>query len=104
MPTIDGGDDLIGIGGPDEWLGVIVVLFDEAVDSAVQVVKGFEDTAFEAALGELGEEAFDGVEPGAGSGFMSLPSAQLDIDSCAPAPALTNTSAATNNTIRMTAP
>ena len=65
MPALDGGDDFVGIGGPDEGLGVVVVLGEEAVDGGLQVDDGVEDAALEAPLGELGEEALDGVEPGA---------------------------------------
>ena len=64
MPAPDGGDDFIGIGGPDEGFWVFVVLIQEAVDGGLKVDDGAEDTALQAALGELGEEALDGVEPG----------------------------------------
>jgi hypothetical protein len=32
VPAFDGGDDFIGVGGPDEGLGIMIGLFDEAVD------------------------------------------------------------------------
>ena len=66
VPSFDGGDDAVRIGGPDEGLRFCVVLADEAVDGGLEVDDGAEDAALEPALGELGEEAFDGVEPGAG--------------------------------------
>jgi hypothetical protein len=43
-----------------DWAFVIV---EEAVDSGLEVGDGPEDAAFEAALGQNGEEALDGVEP-----------------------------------------
>src|SRR5262249_52595834 len=45
----------------------MIGLRDEAVDGGLELDEGAEDTALEAAPRELGEEAFDGVEPGAGS-------------------------------------
>ena len=64
MPSFDGGDDAIGIGGPDEGFWVIVGLVDEAVDGGLEVGDGAEDTALEAASRKFGEEPLDGVEPG----------------------------------------
>ncbi len=66
MPAPDGGDDCVGVGGPDEGLGDLVGFLDEAVDGDLQLVDGAEDAAFQSSPGELGEEALDGVEPGAG--------------------------------------
>src|SRR3546814_10860201 len=66
MPASDGGDDGVGIGGPGEGLGFGVVLAHEAVDGGLEVDDGVEDAALEPSPGELGEEAFDSIEPGAG--------------------------------------
>ena len=66
MPAFDGGDDFIRVGGPDEGLGIMIGLFDEAVDRSLELDDRAEDAALETALGELGEEALDGIEPGAG--------------------------------------
>src|SRR5512132_494179 len=44
----------------------MIGLFDEAVDRSLELDDRAEDAALETALGELGEEALDGVEPGAG--------------------------------------
>src|ERR1700677_4208467 len=52
--------------GPDEGLGVPVGGGDVAGDCALEVVDRSKDAPFEALPSELGEEAFDGVEPGAG--------------------------------------
>ena len=63
MPTFNGCDDLVGIGGPCEGFRVVVGFCDEAGDRGLEVDKGMEDTALEPPLGEFGEEALDGVEP-----------------------------------------
>src|SRR5437867_9083015 len=64
MPAFDGGDDFVGIGGPYEGIGLGIGLCDESVDGGLEVEDGAEDASLEAPPGELGEEAFDGVEPG----------------------------------------
>ena len=64
-PAVDGGDDLVWIGGPDERLWVLIGLGEIAVDGGLEVDDGAEDAALEASLGEGGEEGLDGVEPGA---------------------------------------
>ena len=64
LPAFDSGEDLFGIGGPNEWLGVVVGLGEEAVDSGLQFGEGSEDAPLEAPSSELGEEAFHSVEPG----------------------------------------
>lgn len=56
VPASDGGDDFIGIGGPDEGLWAFVVLGKEAVDGGLKIDERVED-AFESAVGEPGEEA-----------------------------------------------
>ena len=63
-PSVSGGDDVIGVGFPDEgfWVGGIVFA-DEAVDGGLQVDEGMEDAMLEPAPGEFGEEALDGIEP-----------------------------------------
>ena len=62
----DGGDDFVGIGSPGEGVGVLIALFEEAVDRGLQVGDGAKDAAFEPALCERGEEALDRAEPGSG--------------------------------------
>ena len=66
VPSPDGSDDFVGIGGPCEGLRFGVVLSDEAVDGGLEVDDGVEDTAPKPPLREFGEKALDGVEPGAG--------------------------------------
>ena len=68
MPASDGGDDFVGVGGPGEGFRVGVVLGEEAVDGGLEVDDGAEDAALQPPLCELGEEALDCVEPGAGGG------------------------------------
>ena len=63
VPAPDGGDDFVGVSGPGERLGLLIVLFEESVDRGLEVGDGPEDAALEPALGEGREEAFDGVEP-----------------------------------------
>jgi hypothetical protein len=63
VPTLDGGDDFVGIGGPCERLWVLVVLGEEAVNGSLEVDDGVEYTAFQASSGQLGEEALNRVEP-----------------------------------------
>jgi hypothetical protein len=43
--------------------GIGVGLGDEALDCSLEFRDGSEHATFEAPVGELGEEAFDGVEP-----------------------------------------
>ena len=63
MPAFGSGDDGLGIGPPAERLGAMIVVLDEAVDGGLQGDQRVKDAALETALGELGEEAFDGVQP-----------------------------------------
>jgi hypothetical protein len=63
VPSLDGGDDFVGVGGPREWL-IGVGLSDEAVDGRLEI-DGAEDTTFRSTSAELGEKSLDSVEPGA---------------------------------------
>ena len=65
MPSFDGGDDFVGVGGPREWLRVGVGLSDEAVDGRLEIDDGAEDTAFQSTSAELGKKSLDSVGPGA---------------------------------------
>jgi hypothetical protein len=58
------GADGVGVSGPDEGLGVVVVIDEVAIDRGLQVDEGLEHAPLQAAAPELGEEAFDGTEPG----------------------------------------
>jgi hypothetical protein len=69
-----GGDDFVRIGGPDEGLWLLVMIDDEAVDGGLEIDDALENPALEAALGEDGEEALDGIEPaGRGGREMERP-------------------------------
>ena len=60
-----GLDDFCGR-GPDEGLGVPIGGGDVAGNRAFEVIDRSKDAPFEALASELGEEAFHGIEPGAG--------------------------------------
>ena len=65
-PSVSGSDDVVRFGLPDEGLWVCrVVLADETVDGGLEIDDGVEDAVLEPASGEFGEEALDGIEPGA---------------------------------------
>jgi len=61
------GEDGLGRLGPDEGLGVLVVLFDVAADGVLQVGDGFEHAAADAPAANDREEAFDGIQHSARS-------------------------------------
>ena len=67
FPSFDSSEDAAWACGPYEGLGVSVSFGDEALDGEFELCDGSEDAAFEALVGEFGEEALDGVEPGSGS-------------------------------------
>ncbi len=64
MPPINGSDDIVWISGPNERLGLLVMFVDEAIDGGLKIDHGMEHASFQPALGQLGEEALDGIEPG----------------------------------------
>jgi hypothetical protein len=41
-PASHRGDEFVGIGCPDEWLGLPIVLVEEAVDGGLKVGDGSE--------------------------------------------------------------
>ena len=63
MPTLNGGDNLVWVFGPDEGFGLLIVLGQEPVDCGLKIGNGPEHTARQPPLGELCEEPLDGVEP-----------------------------------------
>jgi len=65
MPSFRGSDDVFRVGPPLEPLWFVIMGFDEVIDGLLQINDRVEDASLEATLGELGEEAFDGVQPGA---------------------------------------
>ena len=68
MPSLDLGQDGLGLDRPDERFGCLVVLGEVAVDRGLQVDERMEHAALQAPSGQLGEEAVDGVEPRGGGG------------------------------------
>ena len=64
VPALDGSDDLVGVGGPDERFRVVVGRGEEALDRRLQVDNRAEHAALQPSPDQLGEEALDGVEPG----------------------------------------
>jgi hypothetical protein len=79
VPAFDGRHDFIRVGGPDEGLEVMIGLFDEAIDGGLELDDRAEDAALETAPGKLGEEALDGVEPGAGGQRDNFPRGKCTI-------------------------
>lgn len=61
MPAFGGGNDFVGIGGPDEGPGCFVCLCDEAIDGGLEIDHRAEDTALEPATREFGEVVLDSV-------------------------------------------
>ena len=59
------GPDRLGGCGPDEGLWVPVVGGDVAGDRCFKVIDRAEDAPLQALPSELGEEALDGIQPGA---------------------------------------
>ena len=59
------GEDVFGGFGPNEGLGVDVVVVEIPVDGGLKVYDGLEDAAPDAPSGQDREEILDGVEPGA---------------------------------------
>ena len=55
----------LGVGLPDERLGLVVMGFDEAVDGRLQGDERVANATLEPPFGELGEEGLDRVQPGA---------------------------------------
>lgn len=60
---VNAGDDAVGIGGPDEALGRLVVLSDKAVDGGLQIHDAAEAGSPQAFGCQLGEEALHRVQP-----------------------------------------
>jgi hypothetical protein len=85
VPTLNGCNDFVGVGGPDERLRGQVVLMDVIPDGLLKIGDGREDATADAPTGDDGKEAFDGVEPGGGGGGeMEDPSRMI----CQPLPDL----------------
>ena len=57
-------EDGIGCLGPDEWLGVVIVVLNEGSDIGLELIDAAMDAALDLLVGEQREPAFDLVEPG----------------------------------------
>ena len=68
MPTPHSGDDFVGVGGPDEGLGLLIVLVEEPVDRGLKVYDGSERAALEPSVGQDRKETFYGIQPRNGRG------------------------------------
>jgi hypothetical protein len=66
VPTPNGSDDFIRISRPGERLGTRIGFNDVPVDGLLKIDHRTEDAALEPLAGQLGEEAFNGIEPRAG--------------------------------------
>lgn len=74
VPASDGGDDGVWVFGPMAGPRVGVGLGEEAFDGGLERDQGMKDAAFQASLGELGEEPLDRIQPGCrGRGEMEGP-------------------------------
>ncbi len=63
IPAVNGSDNLVGIGGPDESLGLFIVFFDEAVDCGLKIDNRVQHAMSETSFRELREEALSSIEP-----------------------------------------
>ena len=45
MPSFDGGDDFVGVGGPCEGLGLDVVFVEELVNGGLEISDESKDAA-----------------------------------------------------------
>ena len=66
--TLDLFQDVGGLCGPDEGLGMLVVMVDVLADGLDQFLDAAEDAAAESVLGQVAEEAFHHVQPRAAGG------------------------------------
>jgi hypothetical protein len=54
--TSDSSDDLVGIGGPDEGLGIVIGLGEVAADGGLEVDQRSEHTAFQPSFRHLAKK------------------------------------------------
>ncbi len=59
-PAMYGGDDLVGIGGPDEGFWVAICLGEVSVDGCLEVDDRAEGATLQGPLRERGKEGLDG--------------------------------------------
>ena len=71
------GEDGVGGSGPHEGLGVLIVVFNELMDFALQIGHGVEGAAADRALRDESEPALDLIEPGGVGGGV------VNVEACA---------------------
>jgi hypothetical protein len=60
VPSLDGGDDFVGVLGPGKGLWVCIGVGEEAMDGIFEFLEAAKHAALEALLGEFRKEALDG--------------------------------------------
>src|SRR5215469_12318812 len=60
--------DVSGFGGPDEGLGAVIVMVEVVEDGCDQLLDTAKDPATQAIFGQVAEESFHHVQPGAACG------------------------------------
>ena len=63
MSASDFFQDVVGLGGPDEGLRIVIVLVDVVTDGGDQLFEILEDSAPDSVVRQVAEEALDHVEP-----------------------------------------
>ena len=63
VPSFNGGDDFVGVLRPCKGFWICVRFVEEAMDGIFEFLQRAEHAALEPFLCEVGEEAFDGIEP-----------------------------------------
>ena len=61
-------EDHLSRGGPDEWLGIGVMVLDVVHDGFFKFPHGIERTTANVLVGDLGEPELDLIEPGTAGG------------------------------------
>ncbi len=59
--------DVVGSGGPDEGLGILIVVIDIFTNGHDELLKIAENATAYTFLGQVAEETFNHVQPGGGS-------------------------------------
>ena len=63
MPTFNGGDNFVWIGGPRKRFRALIGFGDEAINGGLEIDERMEDAPVEPPFGEFGEEALDSIGP-----------------------------------------
>jgi hypothetical protein len=68
VPALDGCDDFVGIGGPNEWSGIVVGLGNKTIDGGLEIDEGSKHAALQSALAQLSKEPSTALSPEADFG------------------------------------